>query len=98
MKRFARFFQLFYNSGNFHDTREVLFSGKEGAFMSFLKLSDFIWEKTGRTHQFQLAGLFRLLFEFLTTRNFMGRKDCAELLQAEFKSKPGRKDHLNLLK
>lgn len=65
LRRFARFWDLIGNSGNFVETAPLLW-GKESPFEAFLKLSDWLYEQIGRQHSIALANLAELLFIYLT--------------------------------
>ena len=68
LRRFARFWDLIANSGNFIATTPMLWSQSAASpFATFMKLSDWLFERTGRTHAILLSQLFELLFEYFTT-------------------------------
>jgi len=69
LRRFARFWDLIANSGNFPQTLPLIWAGAmegQGPFQSFMKLSDWLYEQTGRKHAIPLKDLAGLLFEYLT--------------------------------
>ncbi len=69
MRRFARFWDLIANSGNFVGTTPLIWAGageQWGPFESFMKLSDWLFERAGRQHAISLKVLAGLLFEYLT--------------------------------
>lgn len=65
MRRFARFWDLIGNSGNFVETVPLLWLGCASAFESFLTFSDWIAARIGRHHSIALATLAENLFVFL---------------------------------
>jgi radical SAM superfamily enzyme YgiQ (UPF0313 family) len=65
IQRFARYWEIVANSGRFGHTLPLLLSG-ESAFYAFLNWSDWLWAKTGKTHEFALERLIDFLFEHLT--------------------------------
>lgn len=70
MRRFARFWDLIGNSGNFVRTAPLIWSGGGSPFQEFMRLSDWLHERLGRHHSIPLAQLGEYLFLFLTeTRN-----------------------------
>ena len=70
LKRFARFWDIFYNSGQFFYTIEYLFNDGR-VFENFFEFSKFIFNKTNQTHKISLNRQSELLFEFLTeVKNF----------------------------
>jgi len=64
LSRFARYWDMFANSGRFKHSKQLLLG--DSPFDNFLKLSDWVFEKTGQTHQISLARLFEILYEALT--------------------------------
>lgn len=65
LKRFARFWDLFGNSGRFVHVRALLVQQKE-PFFAFLALSDWLFSSIGRTHAISLRKQFEWLFRGLT--------------------------------
>jgi len=66
LRRFARYWDLVGNSGNFVETTPLLWRGCGSPFAGFLRWSDWLFAKTGRTHGVALVRLMELLLEFLT--------------------------------
>lgn len=95
VKRFARYFDLYYNSGNFTTVLAYLWDTGVSPYAVFLDFSDWIWAKTGRTHQFSLARLFQLLAEYLRERGGADQ-EVMHALEAAYHRLPGRKDRLEL--
>ena len=65
MKRFARFWDLTYNSGNFKRSI-VLLWGQESVYKNFYAFSLWIYEQTDSTWKISLQRLGELLFTYLT--------------------------------
>ena len=66
MKRFARFWDLVYNSGNFKKTSLLLW--KDGnVFGGFFAFSEWLYAQTQSTWQISLDRLANLLYKYLTT-------------------------------
>lgn len=75
MRRFARYWDLIGNSGNFAATRDLVWSpgarpvwGEPEAispFERFMRLSEWLYSKLGRTESIALPRLVQLVFEFL---------------------------------
>jgi len=89
LKRFARYFDLVYNSGNFVDLSKVIL-GDDGAFDNFLAFSDWLYAKTRQTHAIALNRLAELIFNYLTTKGSMSKAEAANGLYADFTA-AGRK-------
>ena len=66
MRRFARFWDLIGNSGNFTTTAPLIWSGGNSPFQEFMRLCDWLHERLGRHHAIALAQLGEYLFKFLT--------------------------------
>ncbi|MBF0096223.1 MAG: DUF4080 domain-containing protein [Magnetococcales bacterium] len=65
LKRFARYWDLFGNSGRFQQVR-TLFGQQGSAFGQFLQLSDWLYATIGRTHAISLRDQFSYLQRGLT--------------------------------
>jgi radical SAM superfamily enzyme YgiQ (UPF0313 family) len=65
LRRFAKYWDLVGNSGNFVGTTPLIWRG-ESPFACFLRFSDWLYARIGRTDSIALARLAELLFEFLT--------------------------------
>jgi len=65
MKRFARFWDLVYNSGNFNHS--VIYLWEDGrVYAGFKKFSNWIYQQTESTWQISLDRLAQLLYRYLT--------------------------------
>jgi radical SAM superfamily enzyme YgiQ (UPF0313 family) len=97
LKRFARYFDLYYNSGNFPHTLPLLWRTHASAFAAFMKLTDSLWSATGRTHEFPLVYLAQHLYQFLVQADVDRPETLAAALKADLHRIPGRKDKLKFL-
>ncbi|MFZ5374460.1 MAG: DUF4080 domain-containing protein, partial [Campylobacterota bacterium] len=66
MKRFARFWDIYYNSGNFDSTVRLLWEGKS-VFESFYAFSEWIYARTLSTWKISLERQSALIYEYLCT-------------------------------
>jgi len=66
LRRFARYWDLVGNSGNFVETTPLVWDKAASPFWSFLRLSDWLYAGEGRHHAIALVTLMELLFAFLT--------------------------------
>jgi len=66
MKRFARFWDLVYNSGNFTKSLDMLFA-KGSVFEVFYDFSLWAYQQTNSTWKISLERLGELLFSYMTT-------------------------------
>ena len=64
LARFARYWDIIANAGRFRATLPLILDGSP--FERFLRLSDWLYERTGQTHRIQLPRLFTLLHRALT--------------------------------
>ena len=90
LRRFARYWDLVGNSGNFIETTPLIWSGAT-PFAAFLRFSDWLFARTGRTDSIALARLAELLFEFLTRELSLDAKLAAETLWRDYR-RGGRHD------
>ncbi len=66
LRRFAKYWDLVGNSGNFVATVPLIWPDGASPFHSFLRFSDWLYVKIARTDSIALARLMEMLFEFLT--------------------------------
>jgi radical SAM superfamily enzyme YgiQ (UPF0313 family) len=97
LRRFARYWDLVGNSGNFVETTPLIWGKEASPFHSFLQWTTWLFEKTGRTDSIALARLAELLFEFLTTVRHLERARTAEVLWRDYQ-RGGRAEKPEFLK
>ena len=97
LRRFARYWDLVGNSGNFIATAPLVWSNGASPFHSFLRFSDWLFAKINRTDSIALARLMELLFEFLTRELALDAKQVAETFWRDWQ-RSGRRDAPNFLK
>lgn len=94
IKRFARYWEMVANSGRFALSLNLLL--KDGpdtsgsAFGHFLDFSDWLWQTTGKTHEFALEKLVDLLFEHLTRVRALHAQDVRAALLADYRASGAR--------
>jgi len=117
VRRFARYWDLVSNSGNFIETTPMIWSGPiapasrghdgnhsdaarpaagdcapdASPFDSFLKWSEWLHKRSGRTDGIALGRLMEWLFEFLTTERQLDPKQVAGVLARDY-VRGGRRD------
>ncbi|MDP3266879.1 MAG: DUF4080 domain-containing protein [Sulfuricurvum sp.] len=88
MKRFARFWDLYYNSGNFDKSVKLLWK-EEKVFEGFYAFSEWIFTQTLSTWKISLDRQISLLYEYLLTHSDL------ELIQVslieDINTTPGRR-------
>jgi radical SAM superfamily enzyme YgiQ (UPF0313 family) len=84
MGRFARFWDLIINSGNFPSTKQLIWQGSAGVFEGFMVLSDWLFARTSARHGFSLKRITDLLYAFLTEVKFMEAEVIAPLMIQDY--------------
>jgi radical SAM superfamily enzyme YgiQ (UPF0313 family) len=96
LRRFAKFWDLVGNSGNFLATTPLIWSNAS-PFKSFLRFSDWLYARTNRTDSIALMRLMEWLFEFLTDELRLDKKEVAEKIWRDYR-RGGRHDKPIFLK
>ena len=103
LRRFAKYWDLIGNSGNFVETTPLLWRPLEATsptsspFQVFLRLSDWLYARLQRTSSIALMRLMELLFEFLTQEQHRDARQVAETFWRDCQ-RTGRRDAPNFLK
>ncbi len=95
MRRFARYWDIVANSGNFTGTLKLLWSDGASPFVEFLRFSDWLHTTLRRTHMIALPVIAQSLFDFLIQENAVDRELAASTLEADWHRTPSR-EALNL--
>ena len=90
MKRFARFWDLYYNSGNFKQTLGRLWPDGD-LFEQFQAFSIWVYAETNSTWKISLERLALLMFNYLTGIQGNKTEEVAELLIRDIMKLEGRK-------
>ncbi|MCB1276455.1 B12-binding domain-containing radical SAM protein [Prosthecobacter sp.] len=90
MRRFARYWDLVANSGNFTCTLALLWNESGSPFDSFLAIADHLHAKLRRTHQIALPVLAQALFDYLTSERGVSTDEAAKTLMEDWNRVPGR--------
>jgi len=96
LRRFARYWDMVGNSGNFPDTVPLIWSGAS-PFHAFLRWSDWLHARVKRTDGIALLRLMELLFDFLTAELRLDPKRVAETMWRDYK-RGGRHDKPGFMK
>jgi len=90
IKRFARYWEMVANSGRFALSLKLLLEGGSesppSAFAHFLQFSDWLWQTTGKTHEFAHEKLVDLLFQHLTTVRELPLETVRSALLADYQA------------
>ena len=101
LRRFARYWDLVGNSGNFIETTPLIWSESGGnpsasPFASFMRWSEWLHAQAGRGDGIALARLMEWLFEFLTDELKQEPRVAAVTLWRDYQ-RGGRKDKPSFL-
>jgi radical SAM superfamily enzyme YgiQ (UPF0313 family) len=91
LRRFAKFWDLFGNSGNFTETLPWLWRDGRSAFVEILSFSDWLHARGVKTSGIALARQYELLWEYLTTAAGLAPTEVASVLGCDYQ-RGGRKD------
>lgn len=101
IRRFARYWDLVGNSGNFTETLPLIWEppGRpaQSPFQSFLRWSEWLHQQTGRTDSIALVRLMEMLFRYLTGELQHDRQTVARALWRDYR-RGGRRDKPAFLK
>ena len=92
MRRFARFWDLVGNSGNFAESTPLLWTESSSPFEAFLRFSDWVAARIGRHHSIALATLSEQLFTYLVEELGLPRERVEAALRADW-HRAGRNEH-----
>ncbi len=96
MKRFARFWDLYYNSGNFSGSIRLLWPNAD-IFDQFWNFARWIYQQTRSTWKISLNRQATLLYHYLTTVKKRSAEETGTTLAADLLTINGRKLPLILL-
>lgn len=91
IKRYARYWDLVGNSGNFIDTVSLIWSKTQNPFDSFMAFSDWLYGSTGNRHGIALTKLVAYVFQYLTEQIKLEPQSVANTLWADYQ-RTGRSD------
>jgi radical SAM superfamily enzyme YgiQ (UPF0313 family) len=89
MKRFARFWDLTYNSGNFKNSIKLLWKNSS-VYKEFYNFSMWIYTQTDSTYKISLVRLGELLFTYLKDIKKLESEHIAELMLKDMMKLKGR--------
>ncbi len=97
VRRFARFWDLVGNSGNFVASTPLLWRGENSPFRAFMRWSDWLFSRIGRQHGIALGHLAERLFKYLTEELRHDPVETAELLWRDWQ-RTGRTERPEFLR
>ena len=83
IQRFARFWEMVANSGRFALALKLLLE-PGSAFNHFLAFSDWLWQSTGKTHEFAYEKLVDLLHHHLAAVRGLAEGEVLAALAADY--------------
>jgi hypothetical protein len=90
MRRFARYWDIVANSGNFTGTLELLWRQGGSPFREFLAFADHLHSKLRRTHLIAMPVLAQALFDYLTCERAVPIATVITTLTEDWNRVPGR--------
>lgn len=96
LRRFARYWDLVGNSGNFAQTSALLCRTKPSAFAAFMDWSEWLYARAGRRHSIALDRLAEWLFEYLTVQCGRDGPGVAEFIWNDWQ-RAGRRERPSFL-
>lgn len=90
MRRFARYWDIVANSGNFTGTLQLLWRDGASPFTQFLRFSDWLHSTLRRTHMIALPVIAQSLFDFLIQESGVDRELAATTLESDWHRTPSR--------
>jgi hypothetical protein len=97
IRRFARYWDLVGNSGNFVETTPLIWSSQTSPFHAFLNWTQWLYSRAGRTDGIALNRLMEFLFEYLTGELNLERREVAEMIWKDYR-RGGRIDKPTFLR
>ena len=91
MRRFARYWDMVANSGNFTGTLALLWQDRS-PFNAFMAFTDALFARLRRTHQIALPVLAHSLFDYLTQDLSMPAETVSSVLLEDWNRLPGREN------
>lgn len=96
LRRFARYWDLVANSGNFRDSTPLIWQ-HASPFWSFLHFSDWLYARSGATNGISLGHLAEHLFHFLTEERRLDPLEVANAVWNDY-TRAGRSDRPSFLR
>jgi radical SAM superfamily enzyme YgiQ (UPF0313 family) len=97
LRRFARYWDLVGNSGNFVESTPLIWSDAASPFAAFMHWSEWLHAHAGRTDSIALSRLMEWLFEYLTGERKLNGRRVAETLWRDYQ-RGGRRDKPSFLR
>ncbi|MBF0237524.1 MAG: DUF4080 domain-containing protein [SAR324 cluster bacterium] len=90
LKRFAKYWDHYYNSGNFIQSLALLFQ-LSNPFDEFLQFSEYAYARLQQTYGISLEHYAEVLYDYLVSEQHLDRVQVRETILKDILIKPGRK-------
>ncbi|MDB4732806.1 B12-binding domain-containing radical SAM protein [Planctomicrobium sp.] len=97
LRRFAKYWDLIGNSGNFLESREKIWAEGQSPFVEFFRLTDWLYGLEGQTHGIPLTRLVERMFNFLTQVQQLPEEEIAFSIWNDY-TRNGREDRPHFLR
>ena len=97
LRRFARYWDLIGNSGNFVHTLPLLCPDGSSAFQYLCVFSEWLYLRNKRMHGIALVRLFELVFEYLCSQRKLEGQRVAETMWSDY-ARGGRRERPSFFK
>ena len=94
VKRLARYFEIFRNSGEHSHALALLWLPGTSAFREFLAFSDWLYSQLGRTNELARVRQSELLFTYLTHVKTIAPQEAAQAIVEDFYGRVPRAERL----
>lgn len=90
LKRFAKYWERYYNSGNFIRSMELLFQ-MSNPFCEFFKFSAYAYTHLKKTYGISLDQYSETLYHYLVSEKHLDQEQVRKIILKDMLIKPGRK-------
>jgi radical SAM superfamily enzyme YgiQ (UPF0313 family) len=97
LRRFARYWDLVGNSGNFVETLPLIWAKSASPYTSFMHWSEWLHARVRRSDGIALSRLMELLFQYLSSETALDARQVAQTLWRDYQ-RGGRRDKPAFLK
>jgi hypothetical protein len=91
LKRFARFWDLIVNNGQFPTASKLIWAQQPSVFAAFAEFSAWLFSAAGRSNKISLLKLAEYLLDFLIERRSMSEAEVGPVLVADLSRLGGRR-------
>ncbi len=84
LQRFARYWNLVVNNGQFIETAPLIWTESNSAFASFMHFSDWLYAETNTTGNLHVVRLAKLLMNYLTENRGLEERAAAQALWHDY--------------